>query len=200
MYISIYFLMAIIVAVVCLLLDPAVIHNFGSKPHKKHNSEKSPEKLPSNFSLIRNYIKKIYNNEFEVCSQDWTSSHGYWEFYKIPINNTRYIQLQLAYIYFLSTVSDSNKLVTENLLEEMNICLVTENIDNIQELFSIKFLTENSVESTIHHIRKPYKFIQYMEKHRKKVEEEIKLKAEKEAEEERKEQEKKIKEILSGIE
>lgn len=196
----IIYICLLLIVIGYILLDPAVIHNFGSKSDKKYNGEKSPEKLPSNFSLIRKYMKKIYNNEFEVCQQDWNSSHGYWGFYKIPINNTRYIQLQLAYIYSLSTVSGSNKLVTEYLLEEMNVCLVTENTNITQELFSIKFLTENSVESTIHHIRKPYKFIQYMEKCRKKVEEEIKLKAEKEAEEERKEQEKKIKEILSGIE
>lgn len=190
----------LLLIVVYMLLDPSILNGFVSKPHKKYNGEKSPEKLPSNFSLIRKYIKKIYNNEFEVHQQDWPSSHGYWEFYKIPIKNTKnYIQLQLDYTYSLSTVSGSNKLVSEHLLEEMNVYLVTENTNVTQELFSTKFLTENCIESTIHHIRKPYKFIQYMEKRRKEVEEEIKLKAEKAAEDKRKEQENKIRKVLSCI-
>lgn len=181
-----------------VLLDPSILNGFIPKPHKKYNGEKSPEKLPSNFSLIRKYIKKIYNNEFEVRQQDWPSSHGCWEFYKIPIKDGEYVQIQLEYIYSLSTVSGSNKLVSEYPLERMGVYLVDKD-NTVQELFSIKFLTENSIESTIHHIKKPYKFIQHMEKRRKEVEEEIKLKAEKQAEKQRIEREKKIKEILSGI-
>lgn len=184
--------------VMCILLDPSILNGFISKPCRKYNGEKSPEKLPSNFSLIRKYIKKIYNNEFEVHQKGWSSSHSYWGFYKIPIKGTKYIQLRLKYAYSLSTVSGSNKLVNRYLLERINVYLVTEG--NItQELFSTEFLTKDYIESTIHHTRKPYKFIQYMEKRRKEIEEEIKLKAEKEAEDKRKEQEKKIKEILSGV-
>ena len=82
----------------------------------------------------------------------------------------------------------------------MNTYLVTENTNITQELFSTEFLTENIVEPTIHHIRKPYKFIQYIEKRRKEIEEEIKLKAEKEAENKRKEQENEIRKVLLGIE
>lgn len=181
-------------------LNTSILNEFTLKPHKKHNSEKSSEKLPSNFSLIRKYIKKIYNNEFEVYQKDWPSSHGYWEFYKISINNTKYyIQLRLKYTYSLSTVLGSNKLVSEYTLEEMNVYLVTENTNITQELFSTKFLTKNCVESTTQYIKKPYKFIQHMKKRRKEIEQEIKLKAEKEAEDKRKEQEKKIKEMLLGI-
>lgn len=196
--IIIYSLVLIIIGYI--LLDLSILNGFISKPHKKYNGEKSPEKLPSNFSLIRKYIKKIYNNEFEVYQQDWNSSHGYWEFYKIPIKNGMYIQLQLDYIYSLYTVSGSNKLVNGYFLERMNTYLVTEHTNITRELFSTEFLTENIVEPTIHHIRKPYKFIQHMEKRRKEVEEEIKLKAEKEAENKRKEEDNKIRKVLSGIE
>lgn len=185
--------------VMYISLDPSILNGFISKPHKKYNGEKSPEKLPSNFSLIRKYIKKIYNSQFEVHQKDWPSSHGYWEFYKIPIRNGVYIQIQLGHIYSLSTVSGSNKIVDKYLLDKMNVYLVTED-NTTQELFSIKFLTENNIESTIHHIRKPYKFITHMENRRKEIEEEIKLKAEKEAEDKRKEQENEIRKILLGIE
>lgn len=186
--------------VMYISLNPSILNEFTSKSHKKYNGEKSPEKLLSNFSLIRKYIKKIYNNEFEVCQQDWSSSRGCWQFYKIPINNTKYIQLRLEYVYSLSTVSDSNKLAGGYLLEEINVCLVTEDTNTTQELFFTEFLIKDYIESTIHHIRKPYKFIQYIEKRRKEIEEEIKLKAEKEAEDKRKEQENEIRKVLSGIE
>ena len=196
----IIYICLLLIVIGYILLGPSILNGFIPKPHKNIMVKKSLEKLPSNFSLIRKYMKKIYNNEFEVCQQDWQSSHGYWEFHKIPIKNEKYIQIVLERIYFLSTIPDSHKLVSEYLLKKMDVYLVTENTNITQELFSIKFLTENSVESAIHHIRKPYKFIQYMEKRRKKVEEEIKLKAKKEAEGKRKEQENKIKEILLGIE
>lgn len=188
----------LLIVVGYILLNPSILHKFTLKPYKKHNGEKSQEKLPSNFSLIRKYIKKIYNNEFEVRQNDWPSSHGYWEFYKIPIKNGVYIQIQLERICSLSTVSGSNKLVDKYLLEKMDVYLVTED-NTTQELFSTEFLTENSIEYIVHHIRKPYKFIIHMEKRRKEIEEEIKLKAEKEAEDKRKEQENKIRKVLSCI-
>ncbi len=177
-----------------ILLNPSI-----SKPHKKYNGEKSPEKLPSNFSLIRKYIKKIYNNEFEVHQQDWPSSNGYWEFYKIPIKDGEYVQIQLEYIYSLSTVSGSNKLVSEYLLERMGVYLVDKD-NTVQELFSTEFLTENSIGSIIHHTRKSYKFIQHMEKRRREVVKEMELEIEKKAEKQRIERENKIRKVLSGIE
>lgn len=180
----------IVSAVFCVFL---FIHSLYSlREVKDHLNEKAVnlETNPSDFSLIRKFLKRLYSNDFEI---DTFGSRGFatWgtiiKFYSK--DGCSHLDIKLEYASTYSWDSSNNSSKETRVLRGIYVCFLDDQLhsDTNEYILDVDFMkcVDSRSEKYIQ-VKKPYKFVEYIDKNFKtfEIRKRQKLEAERMKEEE----------------
>lgn len=166
----------------------------GSRNKKAAN----PEVIPSNFSLIRKFLKRLYSDDFEI---DTFGSKGFATWGRIIrfYSEDEYIHLDIT-LEYESTYLHKGK--ESRVLRRMYAHLQDDQLhsDLNEHIFNINFMkcTDSRSEKYIQ-VKKLYKFVEYIDKNFEKFERRKQQRLEEELMKEEQLERENIKGILSCI-